>query len=102
MIRDFGIMLLELFNFSCYPQVEVPDLEERPLPESNVNDSKVVIDLAASCLLPNPTLRPSMQYVAQALRNLRRPQRLFSLPTSRSPIPSKSTSITKHRCHSFG
>ena len=104
MVRDFGIMLLELFNFSCYPQVEVPHLEERAQIniDSKVNDAKVVIDLAASCLLPHPSLRPSMQYVVHALRSLYQPRRLFSLPTSKLQTSSKSSSIMKHRCHSFG
>jgi hypothetical protein len=96
MMRDFGIILLELFNFSCYPQAA-------DLADPETHNSKAVIDLAASCLLPNPSLRPSMQYVAQALRSLRQARRLLSLPASKLATSSESgSSATKQRCHSFG
>lgn len=100
-VHGFGLVLLQLFNFSSYPQDREPlDLEVNPQIKQPYppKDAKLVIDLAASCLLPEASLRPSMRHVARALRSLE--------PSTRHVPkflikPPKSLTRTKRKSFSF-
>ncbi|KAH7332224.1 hypothetical protein KP509_20G076500 [Ceratopteris richardii] len=101
LVNSLGNMLLQLFGFLNPPEDGGAAGAGR---RCNINklypqkDAKVVIDLAASCLLPEPSLCPSIRHVARVLQSIEPTKHVAKYAINRS----KSFAYSKTRSLSFG
>eukprot|EP00250_Pteridium_aquilinum_P010716 c19584_g1_i1 orf=154-2070(-) len=100
-VHDLGNVLFQIFDFISYPQYGEAQGVEARSQKGNAyppKEAKVVINLAARCLLSEASLRPSIRQVARVLRGIEHKQHVAKV----SMKHSKSSIVRRKKIVSFG